>query len=607
MRIIKKVSVKYFRSLHSVEVKKCSSVNVFSGRNDSGKSNVVKALNLFFNNQADWGSVFEFYENFSKKRLEEVRKDTIKGRQFISVKVEFDRPSNYKGSLPETFSVEKKWYRDNLIPEISNNLESLHKRGKLPSSLTTAQRSLATFLNKVHFEYVPAIRDRNYVNELLSRLQRTLLDMSIEKNEALFTTAQTLADHIENQVVDLKSDFESATNIETSIEPPASASGLFQSFLVSTMTDNGSVPLKFRGDGLQSRYIASVLHYIALNSKDFYVWGYEEPEIALEYSHVSSMAKDFLAKYSEESQIFLSTHSPAFISLESDKVSCYRVSQDDSETFVANTALSKDFEGKSLLKEELGIIEIQREVHDFYSAELKKLDNLNKRVLELQEEVDEKQRALIVTEGKTDARIFEVAFGKIGVLESQVIFRSCDNAGGQGDSGGAGPLAKLIESIHPDDGRIVIALFDNDGEGQKEFERLSKNFKLVDWCSEVKMHKNGFAWAMLISEPEFRKGYVAAKNLCVEYLFEDDVLKKKFNDGKSLEIKPVDPKVVVDGGLRLELDGELRRLLSEEVSKCAKIGAGKEKFATEIVPSLDIESFSGFSEIANRIERIQDA
>lgn len=249
MKLIEKISIKYFRSLHTVDIKNCSSVNVISGRNDVGKSNIIKALNLFFNEQADWGSACDFYDNFSKKRLEEVRKESIKGKQFVSIKIEFSRPQNYKGSLPEKFTVERKWLRDSKTYEPYNNLASLKKAGALPSSLTSAQRSLATFLNKLHFEYIPAIRDREYVNELLGRLQRSLLDVTITPNRALLETATTLATHIEKQIGDLKRDFETATKIETSITPPSNVSSLFQSFLVSTATDNGTVPLKFRGDG----------------------------------------------------------------------------------------------------------------------------------------------------------------------------------------------------------------------------------------------------------------------------------------------------------------------------------------------------------------------
>ncbi|UCJ18447.1 ATP-binding protein [Pseudomonas sp. MM211] len=610
MQIINKVTIKYFRSLHYADLKKCSSINIISGRNDVGKSNIIKSLNLFFNGQTDWESSFDFYDNFSKKRLEEVRKESVKGKQFISITIEFIRPTNYKGSLPEKFNVERKWYRDSRTYEQSNNLASLEKAKKLPSTLTTAQRSLATFLNKIHFEYVPAIRDRAYVNELLSRLQRTLLDSTINQNEALLATANTLAEHIEGQIGDLKSDFESATHIETSITPPSNISALFQSFLVSTKTSDGSVPLRFRGDGLQSRYIASVLYYIAINTNDFYIWGYEEPEIALEYSHVTNIARDFHNKYSDRAQIFVSTHSPAFIALEGEKVSCYRISQENSDTIVANIALSEDFKHKEKLKEELGILEIQKEVHEFYSSELEKLNNLNTRIRELETEANERNSPLIVTEGRTDKEIIDEAFKKTEGTDISFLIRACDNSGGSGDNGGAGTLARLIESIHPEDNRLVIAIFDNDDEGQSEFKKLSKNFSTAHWNEEVKQHKNRLAWAVLLPEPEFRKGFVKAKNLCIEYLFDDEILAKPFSDGKTLEIKPAQSALLLGNQRQENLPFEITNFLQEEAIKYRKIGAGKDKFFKEIIKPLKKESFSAFLpliEILKKISSTQQA
>ncbi|MEZ8785374.1 ATP-dependent endonuclease [Vibrio splendidus] len=609
MKLINKITIRYFRSLHSADVKDCSVINVISGRNDVGKSNVIKALNLFFNNQADWEKIHDFYDNFSKKRLTEVRQS--KGRQFISIKIEFNRPKNYKKSLPEKFSVERKWFRESKTPEQSDNLMALEKQKKLPGKVLAAQRSLVRFLNKVHFEYIPAIRDSEYVDNLLSRLQSALLDVTVNDNQGLRETASHLAEHIENQIGDLRSDFEAATNIETSIEPPSSVSALFQSFLVSTETSNGSVPLRFRGDGLQSRYIASVLSYIADSSNDFYIWGYEEPEIALEYSHANQMAQDFLNKYSKKAQIFLSTHSPAFIALESTKVSCFRVSRDESESFIANIKLKADLNGKEQLKEELGVLEIQKEVHEHYSRELAKLYAANQKLAELEKELKESHQPMVVTEGKTDAEILQIASKKLDLPSQEFNYRCSDNnlevAGSGGGSGGATQLARLIETIHPDDKRVVIAVFDYDDEGIKEFNKLSKNFSNHDGSSLLKKHKNGFAWAALLPEPKHRPGFHKAKGLCIEFMFTDEVLSKTFKDGKKLQVSDPLAKLVV-GNQWVQLSKEVMSSLHEQhdIVVCPKIESGKTKFVSDVVPNLEQEHFASFIPLFDLLHLIQE-
>ena len=53
MRYIEKIEISKFRSFGETIKIDTFDFNVFSGGNDSGKSNILKALNLFFNNQTD--------------------------------------------------------------------------------------------------------------------------------------------------------------------------------------------------------------------------------------------------------------------------------------------------------------------------------------------------------------------------------------------------------------------------------------------------------------------------------------------------------------------------------------------------------------------------
>ena len=70
MKIIEKVEIKHFRSClgtpqrYIFEITDLAKLNVFSGANDSGKSNILRALNLFFNNEIASGIPFEFDRDF---------------------------------------------------------------------------------------------------------------------------------------------------------------------------------------------------------------------------------------------------------------------------------------------------------------------------------------------------------------------------------------------------------------------------------------------------------------------------------------------------------------------------------------------------------------
>ena len=51
--LIKKIEISSFRSIEKISIE-VSEINVFSGINDVGKSNILKALNLFFYGNTDF-------------------------------------------------------------------------------------------------------------------------------------------------------------------------------------------------------------------------------------------------------------------------------------------------------------------------------------------------------------------------------------------------------------------------------------------------------------------------------------------------------------------------------------------------------------------------
>lgn len=105
---IDKIEIQYFRSIYRETVSGLKLLNVFTGKNDVGKSNILKALNLFFNNETDYKRPFKFGENYNFKRLGEVRRDSVKGKQYIQIKVTFIRGNRSEKTLPEKFTVAKK-------------------------------------------------------------------------------------------------------------------------------------------------------------------------------------------------------------------------------------------------------------------------------------------------------------------------------------------------------------------------------------------------------------------------------------------------------------------------------------------------------------------
>jgi AAA15 family ATPase/GTPase len=121
--LINSVEVKYFRSINSQRIRECKPVNIITGSNDIGKSNLLRALNLFFNEKDEHDAEIVFREEFSHSRLDAVRKESVKGRQFIQIEVEFNCQDSFQKTLPSRFKVRKTWYRESKTPNITHDLE----------------------------------------------------------------------------------------------------------------------------------------------------------------------------------------------------------------------------------------------------------------------------------------------------------------------------------------------------------------------------------------------------------------------------------------------------------------------------------------------------
>jgi len=611
MNLIRAVNVRYFRSVYNASLTGCLAVNAISGRNDVGKSNMLKALNLFFNGSTDWQTPLEFYRDFSATRLQQVRKHSIKGKQFISVTVEFTRPSSYKQSLPKVFSVTRTWHRDSKTPSQSHNLEALARGHKLPKTLETARRFLSLFVNRIHFEYVPAVKDRVYFTHLLARLQAALLDIPLDENNAVAGLAKQLSQNIEGQVELLQQDFKRSTGLDTVVAPPQELAALFQAFVVSTKSGDDTIPLALRGDGIQAKYVPSVLNYIAEKSRDFFIWGFEEPENSLEYTHAARLADDMTAIYGKNAQIFLTTHSPAFVAQREDGSSCFRAYSGSDGTKVSRVwPEPAQNHHERALRTELGFLDLQALVHAQYKRGLATIERLRDRIGALEDEIAESKTPLVLFEGKWDKLIVEEAWKKLRPSTPlPFILREVDPASGAvqgGGAGGADTLAKAIETIHPADGRKVLAIFDHDEEGIRRFQNLSSNFGVWKKKTGIKAHVNGVSFAALLPPPTARSSEAAAKNFYIEYFFEDTVLDRRTTAGHGLVMTDATVNSVQIGGKRLDLSAEQAAKVRAELKIDAyrRIQSGKDVFAEEIVPTLEAKDFENLELLFHLIDSV---
>lgn len=539
MRVIEKIQIRYFRSIKDQAIIKLSDLNIFSGANDSGKSNVLKALNLFFNNQTDFQKDLDFYDDFSRERLNEARKKSIKAKHFIAVKIYFCAPEGHK-NLPKKFYVEKTWDREGKLLNTADNVMTQFKKGKTSAKTeTTIKQSLSRFINSIHYEYVPAVRSAKIFENLLNLLQNLII-LKQNKNNKINELLGEINDESKNFTTQISNDFEKISGIKSNIKVPAEFKSFFKAFFINTETGEFSIPLRLRGDGIQMRYIPTILDYIAKHSRGIFIWGFDEPENSTEYSLCAQMAKDFLETFAKNSQIFISTHSFHFTTLSGDNLSKYRVfkNKDGINSLISlikneQISLFGDFDSQKI-NEELGVLSLHKKIAEEYKDWQ---ENKEKWLLEFEDikaEIEKDQsKPILFVEGKTDKKIIQEAWKKLNPSKS-IPFKIVDAF----DRHFIGNTFARCEIFDNYSSHIFVGMLDFD-DAYDNWKRLKeKNINSEALYSEIVnrtknegliiKHKNKKGLVFLLPVPSFRENYADPNfdksHLSVELLFEDSLL-----------------------------------------------------------------------------------
>jgi len=518
MDVISKVEINNFRSIYRLEVEGLSHVNIFSGLNDVGKSNVIKALNLFFNNQVDWQTDLEFERDTNTFHARKPR--NWKTRKLISVKLTFERPRNRYRSLSKTFWVKRQWDRDYLTQpkETFGDASGAINDSRMKSSITK-------FLKRCKFFYVPAIRGQTYFQYLVQNLAATLADQpSADLEEA----SSQVEYAISNRSAVLIAELQAITNLDFELQLPSSMRALLEA---ATFHTQGNVPLHLRGDGIQSMTVPVVLSYLSKESKgDFYYWALEEPENSLEYIKSTELADQIHGIYSHDAQIFLSSHSPAFLAMHNDRTSIYRVFKgqeryestrhEEAVTKIQTVSVRGSEYDETLLPEELGFYKIARD----YDLEMRKVvQDRDDEIARLSSENRLLTTPTLLVEGVNDKAILEEAWRRL--YNREMPFKI-------DDVGGANKLKERSLAWVQINSNRMCALFDYDDAGIKAVNGVKSNRQFYVKDNSRSLYKeyliNDRIMAFTLPVPSFynRRLHAENLNLQTEWYFSDSRLKE---------------------------------------------------------------------------------
>lgn len=400
--IITKIEIDSFRSIQKIVVD-TNNVNVFSGLNDVGKSNILKALNLFFNGRTDFDSLYDHNIDYSKVSLASAQR-AGKQKQLAKIRIYLKAPSSYE-SLRNESDV---WFQ-----------RSFDRYGVMSEEFSTAnakkKASITRLINNIQYFYIPALKGEAVLRYILGEVGkgRLIEDEDIKK----------LNTQINISIKDLGTILgDSSIQTETKFELPVLVEDFWQRLSINTKYDAFEeldagvsaskkghkdplkeeyfqIPLQLRGDGVKSKFIPPLLQWIQRREpRKYYVWGIDEPENSLEFKKAQEVADLYFSNYSKEAQLFLTSHSLAFIfpKQPESSISVFRCIKDNfggTKISLLENLFTK--QERYALAEEVGALEIQKEIYEDWRVKDREIDNLKSKISTI-------TKPVIFLEGKFD-------------------------------------------------------------------------------------------------------------------------------------------------------------------------------------------------------------
>ena len=298
------IEIKGFRSFsqESFQQIKLRPFTVIVGENDTGKSNILKAIQFALAPSTD--NIVEEDFNIRKSKLRTGRIGDKKSSK-ITIKLYFN---NVKKLLPKKY--QRKSYHSNdesfvIQCVASGHNKNTYKKQYRLNNKPIDNKSVPVLLSKIRYFITPSIRDVNHLNELKEFLP-------IEKSSLITQAVKKFIEVVRDKVKEQEAIIKKATNAEKAIiDPVVDSQGVLKlmDFDFTIVKDAIPIQLKSHGQGMISKIILSnFLH----RGKNYFV-GIEEPEIHIHPNLIREIISLCEKMVKKETQIIIVTHSPYFV------------------------------------------------------------------------------------------------------------------------------------------------------------------------------------------------------------------------------------------------------------------------------------------------------
>ncbi|MET0066217.1 MAG: AAA family ATPase [Candidatus Thiodiazotropha sp.] len=446
-------SVTNYRSITSAHKVAISDTTVLIGKNNEGKSNLLKALQVamellqthalsersamrraYRGNQESYFWIRDFPIQLQNRRTST---QTIFKLEFLLDQEEIEEFKQEIGSsLNGTLPLEIKVGKEN---EAQINFR---KPGKNTKALSSKSARIAEFVaHRIYFNYIPAVRTDREAIEVVSRMLSQELRI-LERDESYQNALQVIQDLQQPILDDLAHRIQEPlteflpTIKDVQIEIPETSRRLGVRREFNVIIDDGTpTNIEYKGDGVKSLAALGLLKN-KLRHPGASIIAIEEPESHLHPGAIHQL-NEIIKSLAESNQVILTTHNPLFVDRSNIKTNI--IVSDGKATPAKNVTAIRDILG------------------------IKASDNLTNA------------NYALVVEGEEDVKSLKAI---IPTLSDKLGKAIKNNMLVIDPIGGAGNLSYKL-SLLKNSLCVTHVLLDNDDAGRKAFEKAS-NDSLLD-------------------------------------------------------------------------------------------------------------------------------
>lgn len=322
MRLIRKVRIQGVRSIENQLLDRVGDLSVFVGKNSSGKSNVLRALNLFFNGEIEPGRPMVF----TRDNFERIPRN--KKKKAIEITVDFELPSSFHlrkefskfKSYGGSFSITRRWELSQTRTSSYDTMQVEKDGDVLPDSGSSAKQ----FLDLISYRYIPNRSNPAAVLEKESQELASSIFLRMKGNThaaELLSQLNAATKRLLQNASDSLESSGSPLGTPTLATPTSIGEMLRMTGFIATGSHGGDVRDEDWGAGHQAFFLYQVLHSLDTNYARFFgwrqatIWGVEEPESALHRDLETRLAGQLRTWSCDEAsrlQILQTTHSAIF-------------------------------------------------------------------------------------------------------------------------------------------------------------------------------------------------------------------------------------------------------------------------------------------------------